>query len=85
MNPNSTEKTITVALTWDESDRAKRLHDLHAAANAFKALIELDEAKIPHLDERQTRKYAQLRAHALRLESLVQWVDGIIDQKQDQV
>lgn len=74
----------TVELVWNESERAKGLHDLHAAAQAFQAMIALDAAKHPQPDERQLRKYRQLQVHAERLESLVDWLEGMTNPTQDQ-
>lgn len=74
---------IIIELMWNESERVKGLHDLHAAAQAFQAMIALDEAKHPNPDERQLRKYNQLRVHAQRLEDLAHWVEDMTDKKQD--
>lgn len=78
------QSNTTIDLSWDESERAKGLHDLHAAANAFKAMIELDEAKVSNPDERQIRKYMQLRIHAQKLQDLVKCVEGMLGERQGQ-
>lgn len=75
------QRAISVDLEWDDARRPVMIHDLLAATNAFKALIELNQAATPNFDERQQRKFSQLTIHAERLQDMVHFIADLVDEE----
>lgn len=73
---------LSIDLAWNAHLGPQVLHDLYAAINSFKALIELNQAAATSLDDRQVKKFSQLNAHAARLTDLVEFLDTLLNTEQ---
>lgn len=70
----------TIEIEWLDGLSAKGIHDLFAAVNSFKTLIELSRPSACDLTDREQKKFAQLSAHAARLEESVEWLAKLVGQ-----
>ncbi len=73
---------VSVELSGDDATRGKWLHDLHAAVEAFRFLIEITEENNANPTERDQTKVRQLKRHAERLKDGVQTISNIMKQAQ---
>lgn len=80
VNPDNFQ-AVQVVMEWNDSERPKFVHDLLAATNSFKALIELNQSATKAPSEREKKKFSQLMAHADRLEDIIQFLSELLEKE----